>query len=1017
MNLNCMRLCLGLTLLMAATTVVNGSPEERSIMVARFVPFEGERNVALEKTIAQSLQKHLISAGYRVRAVGPADRSSLPSVIAGARESASQLLIGGVYRTRPGSNPDLYAQIYDPTTGFVVDAYSVAQILIESEGIQLPADERRTDEETVTKLARKIVIAIRANPQRRTRHGNIAENLRSTPIANALPFPLLRVEQRKRAEDVFRLFGEEKVVTAARRGQKISEAPSNIVVLTREMIRRRGYLTLTEALQDVPFFDFTTFHDSGEYPTHFLLRGLTDVGQTKVLTMEDGIVQNDINFGWARNMAFNTTFADVERIEVILGPGSALYGANAYAGLVNVITKDADDFYDSARPDGFFFNGGLLYGQDRRREETFPFSGTALAPLTREDKQATTRAGDGLAAYKFAGGLRLQLAARWYKADGDGGDRRPDPGNYFHNNYEPKRVFTTEYGNVINDESGGTTKRLRDGFDTSKDAVFLRGRLAYERFTLGFNYWDRREGLASYVPGHEYFTNDPDKLYQAHHRGYGAHATYESDIGRRSTLRSRLYYRASLVLPDTGFIYTYRFQDVEKPVLLNGTLVSPVSDKCKCYHAEGQVFGVEEQLNIQPSATNDLVLGLQVERVQRQFLGISLGPQQAGDSNIVPFTFSDNGPFDQTTKTEVYYTTNSAFFVQDEQQFLRDYAITGGLRYDVLSDVDGADRIRIGNKQASAGVLNLRAGLVGNPRMPGKQTLNFKLLYGEAFKSPTLFELFDEFRGNPDLKPQRIETYEVLTSYSPRRFISLQATYFFSLLQDVIEIRPNDGTIPIGSASQKETFSQNVEATHMYGGTFGVTLRFGKWLYLYGDYSITADRDRKTPLEVVTNSSGRITSVDLLRDGHEIDNIAMRKMNFVVNFLWREQYNFNLRANRVGRRKAPVTNKYFQPYDYQFARSNYDYEVEGTPDGYMSGYTIWHFTFTWKDAMGNAGLEPQLIVRNLFNTEYAGIGRQAGSSVRPLSAAQPDVGNPPGFIPPYHPQPGREVLVRVSYRF
>jgi hypothetical protein len=119
----------------------------------------------------------------------------------------------------------------------------------------------------------------------------------------------------------------------------------------------------------------------------------------------------------------------------------------------------------------------------------------------------------------------------------------------------------------------------------------------------------------------------------------------------------------------------------------------------------------------------------------------------------------------------------------------------------------------------------------------------------------------------------------------------------------------------------------------------------------------------------------------------------------------------------VGRRKAPATNRYFQPYDYEFARTNFDYETEGNPDGYMSGYTLWHFTFTWKDAFGFSGLEPQLIVRNLFNTAYAGIGRQAGSGVRPRSDVQSDHGNPPGFVPAYHPQPGREILFRVNYRY
>lgn len=994
---------------------LSAAPEERTILLGDFAPFQKAPDPALADLISRFIARQLTEAGFAVERRPVRVPHAFKEDLAYARSKGSFLYVSGYYRKQERGGVDLYAQIYNPESGSVIDAYSVAEIPIEARGIQLPEDERRTPEEAAQRLAEKIGIAIRANPRRIVRATNIREHLTLSPVGSAIEFPIGSADASGGTAEVFRLFGEEKVVSASRRGQLISEAPSNIVVLTRDMIRRRGYLTMTELLQDVPYFDFTTFHDGGEYPTNFLLRGLTDVGQTKVLTMEDGVVQNDINFGWARNMAHDITFSDVERVEIVLGPGSALYGANAYAGLINVITRTAADLFPGGRT-GWFLDGSGLYGRDSRRVESGPLAETAAAPFLKEERAVHTYAGDGLAAYRFESGLTLQLAARWFHADGDGGDRRPDPGNYFHDNFEPNRVYTSEYGNVDNDKVLGRTKRLRDGFDTEKNALFLRGKVSFGSFEFGFNYWDRLDGLGSYVPGHEYFANDPEKNYTVHHRGYSAHAKYEMTLSRNVSLRTRVYYRTSLVLPETGFIYSYRFQSVDHPVL-NGTVLPPVSDKCKCYSAQGQLFGVEEQVDFRVSNTNTLVLGAQWERVQRQFLGISLGDRQDVESNIVPFSFSDTGPFNQTVRSEVFYTTNTALFVQDEQKFLKAYAVTGGLRYDVLSDVDGADRVRAGGRLVSAGVLNVRAALVGNPKPPVGHAFNFKLLYGEAFKSPTLFELFDEFRGNPNLKPQRIQTYEALSSFSATKGVTFSASYFFSELQDVIEIRPNDGSIPIGSASQKETFSQNVEATHMYGASFGIRLQFGKAVYVYGDYTYTADRDRKTPLDVQTTMNGRISDIALNQDGHEIDNIAMRKMNLAVNYLWRDRYNFNVRANRVGRRKAPLTNRYFQPYDFEFARKNYDYEVEGSPDGYMAGYTLWHFTFSWQDALGYKGLEPQLIVRNVFNTAYAGIGRQAGSSVRPLAAVQPEHGNPPGFIPPYHPQPGREVFFRVMYKF
>ena len=133
------------------------------------------------------------------------------------------------------------------------------------------------------------------------------------------------------------------VVPPGRQQQRIAQAPANITAITAEMIERRGYRTLEEVLKDVPGFEFTTSQPSGEYPTHFIFRGISDLGQTKTLIMVDGIVQNDVSNGWARGLGFDLILSDVAMIEIVSGPGSALYGANAYAGLINIITKPLVD--------------------------------------------------------------------------------------------------------------------------------------------------------------------------------------------------------------------------------------------------------------------------------------------------------------------------------------------------------------------------------------------------------------------------------------------------------------------------------------------------------------------------------------------------------------------------------------------------------------------------------------------------------------------------------------------------
>jgi hypothetical protein len=82
----------------------------------------------------------------------------------------------------------------------------------------------------------------------------------------------------------------------------------------------------------------------------------------------------------------------------------------------------------------------------------------------------------------------------------------------------------------------------------------------------------------------------------------------------------------------------------------------------------------------------------------------------------------------------------------------------------------------------------------------------------------------------------------------------------------------------------------------------------------------------------------------------------------------------------------------------------------------MDGHFLLNLTLTARNLFGtDAKLEPQLIVRNLLDTDYTGIGRQSGSGMRPVDALQPTMQNPSGFIPPYHPQPGRELFFVLRY--
>jgi outer membrane receptor for ferrienterochelin and colicins len=141
-----------------------------------------------------------------------------------------------------------------------------------------------------------------------------------------------------------------KVVTATGSVQTISEAPSTMNVITAKQIKERGYIQLEDALRDIPGIDF--IHTNGYIPTLIYFRGMYGAENLRVLMMIDGIPENNI-IG-SNDMAGPAySLHNVERIEVIWGPASALYGANAFGGVINIITKSGQDLNGFQYEKGF----------------------------------------------------------------------------------------------------------------------------------------------------------------------------------------------------------------------------------------------------------------------------------------------------------------------------------------------------------------------------------------------------------------------------------------------------------------------------------------------------------------------------------------------------------------------------------------------------------------------------------------------------------------------------------------
>jgi iron complex outermembrane receptor protein len=130
----------------------------------------------------------------------------------------------------------------------------------------------------------------------------------------------------------------EPVTTVSKKATRLGDAPTAITVLTADDIRRNGFTTIPEALRMVPGFDVARIDAS-----HWAIssRGLNLQYANTLLVLIDGRSVYTPAFGGVYWDVQDVTLDDIDRIEVIRGPGATLWGANAVNGVVNIITKSA----------------------------------------------------------------------------------------------------------------------------------------------------------------------------------------------------------------------------------------------------------------------------------------------------------------------------------------------------------------------------------------------------------------------------------------------------------------------------------------------------------------------------------------------------------------------------------------------------------------------------------------------------------------------------------------------------
>ncbi|MDH3401981.1 MAG: TonB-dependent receptor [Acidobacteriota bacterium] len=672
------------------------------------------------------------------------------------------------------------------------------------------------------------------------------------------------------------------VSSVSKTSESLREAPATVEVITGEQIARRGYLDLAAVLHDLPGFDIS--RGNGILYSNVYPRGYRSDSTDRTLFLVDGVEENDL---WS-NIAYVSRqypLRNIERVEVIYGPATTMYGPNAFVGVINVITKDPENL--TPEGESFFYDvevGGAELG---------------------------TSFVDALVAGRVLGKVAFSLAARTYTSDeldlsGFSGPRflpgdPATPSSVRYWDYDPG-FYDLYFDRGGYDHLGEGAALARDldkaalsslsaplRFSDRTDDWLIHGRISVSRkFTAGFQTWRREEGFTSWFTDQLFTGADSGTLWIPSQLFF--YAKYADDLipGRLGlTVFSR--FKRHKLADGTGELQlrNYSKGSLDAEDLANGI---PAYFQTTEYSQSSQQFRNEITLNWRPSSRLSLVGGLEVRtsQIQGDYNLRFERPAGVGFANAreQPFFCVTSGGAENCSSGQSFDQTDIGVFAQASYRLSDRWKLVAGGRLDdnhvsqAGRDVLGAD----GEPVTVSGygtVLNPRLGLIHL-----RDRYVVKAIYSEAFKDASNFNRYATAPSTrelqaPDLAPEKVKNLELSVGWQPREDLDLDLAYYRADYSAAVAIEPfgDSGTGRNVNRGGREI--SGLQATASW--------QRGAW-DLYANYTFTDPKG-----EVLSATTQTL-------EERRIGDIASHRANAGANYHRDDGWNFNLRANFVGER-------------------------------------------------------------------------------------------------------------------